>query len=185
MEKKSVVVVMTARGPERILREGGSQAWVLNPSNAKKHEFLVTVQNRHNGAWGGASEPHGTAFLIGRISDVVPSTEEGSEGRYLIRISEYARINVTCGWKGRNPVRYTTLDELAIELDGIKFLPMPSVKTMEEEMGEEISAECEPVPSAAPDLPTKRTFLTIPEAKEGLAATLGVTIDKIEITIKA
>ena len=181
MEKKSVVVVMTARGPERILREGGSQAWVLNPSNAKKHEFLVTVQNRHNGAWGGASEPHGTAFLIGRIADVVPSAEEGSEGRYLIRISEYARVSVQCGWKGRNPVRYTTLDELGIDLEGIEFLPMPTVETMEEEIGD----EREPVPSAAPDLPTKHNFLTIPEAKEGLAATLGVSIDKIEITIKA
>lgn len=183
MEKKSVVVVMTARGPERILREGGSQAWVLNPVNAKKHEFLVTVQNRHNGAWGGASEPHGTAFLIGRISEVVPSIEEGSEGRYLIRISEYARISVDCGWKGRNPVRYTTLDELGIDLDGIEFQPMPSME--DEAVDEEIGDEREPVSVSISDLPAKRSFLTIPEAKEGLAATLGVSIDKIEIIIKA
>lgn len=180
MERKSSIVVMTARGPDRILREGGSQAWVLNPANAKKHEFLVTVQNRHNGAWGGASEPHGTAFLIGRISDVVPTTEEGSEGRYLIKISEFARIAIRCDWRGRNPVRYTTLDELGIDPGDIEFKPMP---IMEE--NEEIGDEREPMPSAAPDLPVKPGFLTIPEAKKGLAATLGVSIDKIEITIKA
>lgn len=177
-KKSSAVIVMTARGPDRILREGGSQAWVLNPDNARKHEYLVTVQNQHNGKWGGASEPHGTAFLIGRISDVVPSSEEKSEGRYMIRISEYARISLRHEWRGRNPVRYITLDELGIDPDELQFDPMPSVVSEDEEIGDEL----QPV---VPDAPVKRGFLTIPEAKEGLAASLGVSIDKIEIIIRA
>lgn len=174
--KLSAVMTMTARGLDRILKEGGSQAWVLNPINAKKHEFLITVQNQHNGKWGGASEPHGTAFLIGRISDVVPTTEKGSAGRYLILISEYARIHVPQIWKGQNPVRYVTLDELGIDPDTLEFLPMPTATVEDEAFG------LEQDPASAP---AKELFLTIPQAKEGLAATLGVSIDKIEITIKA
>lgn len=182
IKKVSAVLVMTARGPDRILREGGSQAWVLNPDNARKHNYLVTVQNQHNGKWGGASEPHGTAFLIGRISDVVPSAEEGAKDRYLIKISEYARIAVTHKWKGRNPVRYITLDELGIDPDDYEFHPMPAVADADDD---EHGDEQAPAFDVATDLPVKRSFLTIPEAKEGLAATLGVSIDKIEITIKA
>jgi len=180
-KKASAVMVMTARGPERIVREGGSQAWVLNPANARKHEFLVTVQNQHNGKWGGATEPHGTAFLIGRISEVVPTTEEGSQGRYSIRISEYAKISIPYGWKGRNPVRYTTLDELDIDPEQLQFQPMPTVVAEPEVVMEEYPVES----TNAPDAHAKQRFLTIPEAKAGLAATLGVSIDKIEITIKA
>jgi hypothetical protein len=182
MERVSAVAVLTARSPERLLREGGSQAWVLNPVNARKHQFLVAIQNQHNGKWGGASEPHGTAFLIGRISDVVPSTDEDTqEGRYLIKISEYARIKVEHKWKGRNPVRYVTLDELGIDPSQIEFIPMPTFV----EGHDASNDERDPASNLMPDHPIKRSFLTIPEAKEGLAATLGVSIDKIEITIKA
>lgn len=50
------LVVLTARGPARILAESGSQAWRLNPGNAGRLEFCVCVQNRHNGHWGGADQ---------------------------------------------------------------------------------------------------------------------------------
>lgn len=183
-KKASAVLVMTARGPDRILQEGGSQAWVLNPVNAAKHEYLVTVQNQHNGKWGGASEPHGTAFLIGRIRDVVPSREEGSQGRFMIRISEYARISIHYEWKGRNPVKYITLDEIGIDPDTLQFQPMPAVEDEDEEVGDEWDP-ASAIPPNLSDIPVQQSGLTIPEAKAGLAATLGVSVDKIEITIKA
>ena len=34
--------------PERIVREGDSQAWVLNAARAKQCTWLVCTQNRHN-----------------------------------------------------------------------------------------------------------------------------------------
>jgi hypothetical protein len=178
--KKNAVMVMTARGPDRILREGGSQAWVLNPENARKYKYLVTVQNRHNGAWGGASEPHGTAFLIGRISDVVPSTDKDSDGRrYLVRISEYAEIKIPHKWRGSNPVRYISLDELGIDPAEIQFRPMP-VETSQQE---QVVEEPKPMPEVGEAL--KVQLLTIPQAKTGLAAAMGISPDQIEIIIKA
>ena len=180
MGNKSAVLVMTARGPERILREGGSQAWVLNPKNAKKHDYLITVQNRHNGQWGGATEPHGTAFLVGKISDVVPCKEPKSQGRYLIQISEYARISVPHKWRGSNPVRYVDmLEEFGIDPDTLEFQPMPTAEAGHPEPTEEGQPEDEVQPEDGV------LHLTIPQAKAGLAATLGVSVDKIEIFIKA
>ena len=61
------LVVLTARGFERIISEGGSQSWRLKPDRAERREFCVCVQNRHNGHWGGADQEHHHAFLIGRI----------------------------------------------------------------------------------------------------------------------
>lgn len=183
MSNNSAVMVMTARGPDRILQEGGSQAWVLNPKNALKHKYVVTVQNRHNGPWGGATEPHGMAFLIGKISDVVVSPEprraQDPNERYLIKISEYARIAVPVTWRGSNPVRYLDIQQdLGIDPDSLDFKPMPSPTAAYEEQSEHAPQEDYVKPIE--DLP-----LTISQAKAGLAATFGVREDQIEIIIKA
>ena len=83
------------------------------------------MQNRHNGAWGCADQPHGTAFLVGRIADVVRSPENDS--RWLIRIDAYARIALPEAWRGwRNPVRYTTLEELGVDPATLAFQPLPA-----------------------------------------------------------
>ena len=39
-DQDDLIVVFTARSPERIVREGGSQAWVLNPSRAKLESYV-------------------------------------------------------------------------------------------------------------------------------------------------
>jgi hypothetical protein len=187
--KNNAVLVMTARGFDRILKEGGSQAWVLNPDNAIQHEYLVTVQNRNNGAWGGASEPHGMAFLVGRISDVVPTTDENSDGnRYLIKISEYARIAVQHKWRGSNPVRYINLqEELGIDPDKLEFHPMPDDGALIDH-GEDATSIPGEIPSPSQSqspIANNAKLLTIPQAKAGLAAALGISPDQVEITIKA
>jgi hypothetical protein len=119
----NAIVVYTSRGPERILSEGGSQAWRLSKDRAEQSEFLVCAQNRHGGEWGNATEPHSTAFLIGRISEIVPSPERPD--RWLIKIGEYARISIPNAWQAwRYPVRYTSLEELKIDLTTLTFEPM-------------------------------------------------------------
>ncbi len=184
---KDTIAVMTARGPARILREGGSQAWVLNPRNAAKHTYVVMVQNQHNGKWGGATEPHGTAFMIGKISEVVPSTEDKSEGRYMIRMSEYARIDVQHTWKGANPIKYVSLEELGINIDEIQFLPMPPIGAINngnDAVNDGGIADHPELPADAVD--SSSLFKqAIDQAKAGLAAGLGIRPDQIEITISA
>lgn len=170
-EADDTIVVFTARSPDRIIREGGSQAWVLNPARAKQAKWLVCTQNRHhpNHEFSDATEPHGTAFLVGKISGIVPSQEDPD--RWMIEISEFARINMPSVWHGRNPVRYTYLLEVVFtDIRGLKFQPMP-----ERDEAKTVEQRAEP---ASPH------SLTIAEAKKALAATFGVKPEAVEITIR-
>jgi hypothetical protein len=172
---EDTIVVFTARSPERIVREGGSQAWVLNPVRAKQCSWLLCTQNRHNPdhEFSDATEPHGTGFLLGRISGVRKSEEEGDGDRWIIAIGEFARINIPDAWDhGRNPVRYTSLAELEINLEAIAFQPMPE--------GDE---QPPPVERPAPAV-TPGAVLTIAEAKRQLAVAFGVKSEAVEITIR-
>ena len=97
----TAVVVFTARSTERIVAEGGSEASVLNGARARRCDYLVCTQNTH-GDWGDGHEPHGSAFLVGKLDDVVPSPE--NKDRWVIKISEYARVSLPNKWDGgRNP----------------------------------------------------------------------------------
>lgn len=171
-EIADTIVVFTARSPERIAQEGGSQAWVLNAARAKSCSWLVCTQNRHNPdhEFSDATEAHGTAFLVGRISNIEKSQEEGAGDRWIIRIKEMARIDLPNAWDGgRNPVRYTTLSALGIKPEKLKF---------------ETVTQTEPRPASRPASTPVAAALTIAEAKKALAATYGVKPEAIEITIR-
>jgi hypothetical protein len=128
----AAVVTFTGRPLEWIWKDQGSRAWRLDPERAARAEYLVCTQNRHNSDFPATSVPHGAAFLIARISAVVPSAQD--PGRWLIRFSEYTvpdpPIPNIWGKSGhhRYPVRYTTLEELGIDLDTLpsfRALPPP------------------------------------------------------------
>ncbi|QCO23157.1 hypothetical protein C9E88_016720 (plasmid) [Acinetobacter cumulans] len=166
--KNQCVVVLTARGKSRILKEGGSQAWRLNAHHAGKCSYVVCVQNR-NKSWGQPEAKHHTAFLIGKISSISQSQEEGSQGRWIINISEYADISIPNVWDGnRNPVAYRTLEELNIDLENLQFNKLeqePNVLEQANKPKEELEK------------------ISIPEAKRLLANYFDVPQENISITI--
>jgi len=173
MIEKDTVVVFTARSPGRVIEEGGSQAWVLNPARAKLCKWLVCTQNRHNPDhdFSDATEPHSAAFLVGKISAITRSEEEGSGDRWLIEMSEFARVEKPDVWKRwRNPVRYVSLADIGIKVADLKFKPMPNAKQP-------------PAPHEAKATWPPAT-LTIAEAKKALAATFGVKTEAVEISIR-
>jgi len=84
--------------------------------------------------------------------------DEKGKDRYIIQISEVAVIDIPDLWPGnQNPVRYTSLEDLGIDLSDLKF--------------EKVSA-------------TRSHSLTIAQAKAGLAENYGISQDNIEIIIK-
>ena len=173
MIEKDAIAVFTARSPGQILKEGGSQAWVLNPARAKLASWLILTQNRHNPdhEFSDATEPHGSAFMVGRISGISRSGDE-PKTRWLIEIDEYAEVAVPDAWQHwRNPVRYTTLEEMGIDPRKLQFKPVPRAKE-------------EKVSVSAPAAAVTPAGLTIAEAKKALATTYGVKPEAIEITIR-
>ena len=174
------IVLFTAKSRERILREGGTSSWRLDPGKARRCAYAICVRNAHS-SWGDGLEPHHTAFLVGKVAGVAPTepTPENSESpqnRYLIEFSEYAEISVPEAWpRGyRNPVRYSSLAELGISASSLDWKAMPEPIEAPTLEGPE-----DPAPTAKNDGP-----LTIAEAKRGLALTFGVPPEAVEITIR-
>ena len=66
------IAVFTNRGRDRLIAEGGTQAWVLNPERARKLTYVVCAQKRNDGDWGQPTHKQGQGFLIGKISSMSP-----------------------------------------------------------------------------------------------------------------
>jgi hypothetical protein len=137
----AAVVTFTARPLEEIVQDGGSRDWRLDPKRARQAEYLVCTQNRHSQGFRTPTAPHGAAFLIGRIADVVRSQERPE--RWLITISEYAALDPPIpniwGKSGnlRYPVWYTSLEALGIDVDELPpFTPLSRRAAVAGGMGE-------------------------------------------------
>lgn len=165
--ENDAIALFTTKSVQTCLDVGGTQSWALNPENAKGCRYAVLCRNP-DADWGGR-ELHHTAFMIGRISPVVPSTE--TPRRWMLTFDEYALINKPDVWKDwRNPVRYTTLAKLGISLAEIKFKPMP----MKARGSEAFSL-------SKTETPTK---IDIATAKRCVAAYYSVRPEDVEITIR-
>ena len=151
-----IISVLTYKSVENILEAGGTQSWVLDRNRAARCDYVVVCRNAKTRNSEGP-EPHGTAFMVGKVQDVIPSTEV--PGRWLIQISEYAEVEVPDMWEGRNPVAYWKDTEYQGDID-FKSL------------------DYQPLEMSSPGL-------TIAEAKAGLAIGLNVPESAIEITVRA
>lgn len=173
---KEVAVLFTAKSIERILSEGGTSSWRMDRNHARQCEYAVCTRNA-NADWVEGSEAHHSAFLVGKIRDVVPclptpENNESEKNRYLIQFSEFARVNIPDVWKGdRNPVKYSTLIELDIDPSALKWETMPVASAA----ANQVSAQMKN---------NRIQPLTLAQAKKGLALAFNVAPDAIEITIR-
>lgn len=176
MPQETSLLIFTAQTKEAILAIGGSTAWRLDRNHARHCTYAVLTRNAR-ASWAEGPEPHQSAFMVGKVSDVVPA--EGRPGRFMIQFAEYAFVNIPNFWKGdRNPVRYLDIDELGIDPSTLTWHPMPPpVEDVQHEVEEEDDLVfAPPTPSVGP--------LTMADAKIGLALTFGVPAEAIEITIR-
>ncbi len=163
------IVVFTADTLDTILRQGGSGDWVVSAKKADSRKYIVCCRKPY---WSNRKDsiPGRAAFLIGRVAGLRErpgSKNDRDQMRYLIQMADYAVLEKPGVWKEgvRNPVAYATLDELQIDLRGLKFKPMPAG-------------------AGTTDDSSEAKQMTIADAKNGLAATFGVSPDDIEITIR-
>lgn len=174
---EEIITVFTARSGESIIDDGGASWWRLDRNHARKCAYAVCTRNAY-ADWVQGTEEHQSAFLIGKVSGLLPysGNEEANEGRYLIQFSEYARVHMPNVWQGdRNPVKYSLLEEFQerfdTDLSALQWEPMPDQKPL-------------PAPVSREVLPPDVHPLTIAEAKHGLSLTFGVPQDAIEIIIR-
>tara|TARA_B100001989_G_scaffold10796_1_gene6903 strand:+ start:2768 stop:3637 length:870 start_codon:yes stop_codon:yes gene_type:complete len=140
------LIVYTHRSRETLLKFNGSTSWKLNPKRAKKCKYIICCQNTDSHLYDPSEDQEfqddhtkwtyrdkGEAFLVGLISDIVPSMNPRDEGRWMIEFKEYADISVKDFWEGyRNPVIYEdtlkVLDKIdrTFDLDEIKWNIVPT-----------------------------------------------------------
>jgi hypothetical protein len=165
----SAVAVFTSWKKEDILARGASGNWGVSPDRILQNRYVVITRNRHSD-WAPDDVEHGEAFLIGHISGVEETDEMTADGRPRVAIvfDSYAEVSIPNAWgKSRNPVWFTNLETLGIDLQSLNFI---DVKTGEK-------AEMAIVSLAPID------GLSFAEARRGLAARYGVPPNSIEITI--
>jgi len=145
------IQTFTQNSFEDIVSQAGDYSWSLDQNRAKNYKFLVCCSS--------VGANRGSGFLVGKISGVeFHIFDEKGKNRFIIQISEVAVIDIPDLWPGnQNPVRYTSLEDLGIDLSDLKF--------------EKVSA-------------TRSHSLTIAQAKAGLAENYGISQDNIEIIIK-
>jgi hypothetical protein len=160
----NVLSVLTFKSIETILEVGGTQSWAMSRKRAMSCKYAVVCRNAHHPDVEG-QEPHQSAFMVGKISDIVPSTE--TDGRWLVLFSHYALVSVPEQFEGRNPVRFWTTDDYGddINFDRLKFKPMPS--------GNDGSGDL-----------VRSAGMSIGEAKLALSIRYEVDPSQIDITIR-
>lgn len=148
----NAIQTFTRHSFESIESRGGDHAWVLDQNRAKTYEYLVCCSS--------VGANRGSGFLIGKISGVeVDHVDPAGKTRYVICVSEVASIDIPGLWTGQqNPVRYTSLEELGIDISKLAFRKVGIIQS--------------------------NSSLTIAQAKAGLAKTFGVSENNIEIVIK-
>jgi len=170
ISKHKAIYVLTGRGIETILAEGGSQAWVIDANRARDCEYVVCVQNHKQDIFDPKqlSAPHHTAFLVGKLSGIAaadPSNDDKGTRKKLV-FSAYAEIDLADKWPGfRNPVFYGELEDFGIDVAALNFQPMPIQ-----------------LPAAPPTYTSQP--LTIEQAKAGLSLSFRVAPSDIEIVIR-
>jgi hypothetical protein len=158
VETREILVIQTytSNSFEEIVKQGGDFDWYLNVNRAKNCQYLVCCSSVGNN--------RGCNFLVGKISGVeISKIDDKGKNRFVIRISEVAAINVPDRWGGyQNPVHYTNLAEMGIDLSALKW---QKVATPEQSLPNVLD-------------------LTIAQAKAGLAQHYGVPVLNVEIIIK-
>jgi hypothetical protein len=165
----SAIAVFTGNSIEDILAAGGSASWVLNEKHASRQQYLVCVRNARDAKFADP-EPHGAAFLVGAIKGLrhVGHDRKGLK-RWTIEIARYAPLVQEDIWREwRNPVKYTTLEDLGISPAKLKdkWKPMPQPSKAARFADDSIRP------------------LSFEEAKAGLSLKYEVPIEAIRIIIE-
>ncbi len=200
MIKNKVITVFTFRSTEHILEMGGTQAWTCRQEVAASCEYVVVSRNTkgvpatkdHDAIPAEGHEPHGTAFMIGKVSDVVLSDEQPSDPkkppRYMIKMSEWAPLDIPNVWQGwRRPFKYMTLDDLGIDPTKLEWelVELPASGDAVSPAFVTDKAGSAKAATAAPIVPpaVRSIEMMVAELKHAIAVKHRTTPDKVDVKV--
>lgn len=123
-----ILVVLTKETIEDIRKQRGTASWKLDAKRARRCVYALCVRNsqqhRHRDC-----QPHGSAFMLGKIGGVEFSSDPKYRKRYLVRFTKFIEYPtpVPNAWRqNRNPVAYIKLDDLVKIISRSQWKLMPS-----------------------------------------------------------
>ena len=203
MTVRNIIAVHTAHGLRDFEVFGGTAKWRADSRRVQQCRYVVCVKNNGvmQGGFGNPDVASGTAFLIGRITDVrevavgdamfYMGDAYETPGRFLVKFDSYADISIPDYWsRSRNPIAYRPEAELA-DMLSVSDLEMLDFRPLRKASEEDAASYVDQLQTAPPR--RGRTMasaslqqgMTIPEARQWLAQQFGVEPDNIEITIRA
>jgi hypothetical protein len=121
---KDTVMVFTSKSLETMIHEGGTGNWAGKEERLRHTKWVVATRNLKSD-WTQGDEPHGSAFLVGRVSGVKPSPAP-EQDRFVIQFDQFAHITIPNAWtNNRNPIAYTSLSDLGIDPDKLDWKVFP------------------------------------------------------------
>lgn len=180
------VIVYTGKDLRRMREEGGCGHWTASPIRVEAAQYLVCVRNRRE-QWASMDFEHGVAFLIAQIKSTKPSTHAA---RITIEFNSYAMLDIPNAWQllangQRFPVAYLETAEMFRRLQlnpgdlvWQQLVSHPAPLHVAEPVATHAAA-ADAARSKGPSFSD-----AIAEAKQTLAASLGIAAEKIEITIR-
>jgi hypothetical protein len=163
---KDTVMVLTSKSLETMIVEGGTGNWAGREERLKHTKWVVATRNLKS-TWTQGEEPHGSAFLIGRITGVKVAPPSEAD-RFVIQFDRYANLSIPGAWtNNRNPITYTNLSALGIDADNLEWKDFPNTK---------VQTLREPSPLEAP-------ANVINQARAMIAQSLSIRPEAVKITV--
>lgn len=181
-----VLTVLTFKSVSHIVGDGGTQSWVISKRRASRCDYVVCVRHQQGPYKAEGNEPHKHAFLVGKVSRVLPSSE--TPERFRVEFSEYAIINGPhIPLNSASPTQYfpslssTGINEAALDWKPVSVLHETDTSNRRHydvnfaEDGVRDAANSQNIPAMS----------VLMQAKKLVADGLRVPISAVEITIRS
>lgn len=176
-----ILTVLTFKGADHIVGDGGTESWVLNRGRVLACDYVVCARHRH-GPWKPEGpEAHKHAFLVGKIARVEPASDTG--GRWRVEFDEYALVDgPKLPLRSASPTQYfKSLAALGIDEAALTWRPVSqkpvSARAVTPAVSDEEAAE---YPASFGEMPAD----ILKSAKALVAARLGVAPEAVEISVR-
>ncbi|MGO9428265.1 hypothetical protein [Rhodoblastus sp.] len=180
-----ILTVLTFKSARHIVGDGGTQSWVISPRRARRCAYVVCVRHQQGPYKAEGNEPHKHAFLVGKVSGVVPSSE--TSDRFRVEMSEYAIFDGPhIQLNSASPTQYfPSLSSVGIDEASLHWKP---IHALPDEDGSIPRGGVSPTGNALQDVGDGGgvpTVSLIMQAKKLVADGLHVPLSSVEIIVRA